>query len=302
MNIAILGAGAIGQLLAHQLAKAGAAPTLLLKAGKPCSASQSFGCLTPEGESLQTFSQCTLDAPASAFTHCRLLLVTLKAYQVLDALQALLPKLPLGCHILLLHNGLGPHSKLQPRLDGRGLSLGTTSQGALRLGPHQIRHTGKGLTQLGHFAGPALADNDKALLLRAIPGSEWLADILPALWGKLAVNAAINPLTALDDVPNGRLAEAAYQPTIDAIIHELVQVAAKEGLQLQAHALLKRVRDVIELTADNSSSMRQDLLHGRPSEIDAINGYLVQLAQRHGLELPINQKLTRQIKQREAAL
>ncbi|MDF0533827.1 2-dehydropantoate 2-reductase [Shewanella yunxiaonensis] len=298
MRIAILGAGAIGQLLAHQLADCGEFPLLLVRPEHtPCRGQDTYHIESDQQRRAHTFQWLSTTADNQAFSEIELLIVTLKAYQVPTVLPELLPKLPLSCHVLLLHNGLGSHSKIIPLLNGRGLSLGTTSQGALRQTPQQIRHTGKGLTQFGPIAGPMMSAPLKLLLLKAIPDSEWCDDILQALWEKLAVNAAINPLTAIDNVPNGTLAAERYQQTIKMVINELVSIAHLEGISLHCDKLLLRVNKVIELTAKNYSSMQQDLQHGRPTEIDAINGYLVQLAQQHGIEAPMNQLLTQKIKQ-----
>jgi 2-dehydropantoate 2-reductase len=139
-------------------------------------------------------------------------------------------------------------------------------------------------------------------LLQAIPDSEWCDDIMPALWGKLAVNAAINPLTAIDNIPNGALAEKHYQQQIQTVIAELVKIAKSEGLSLDNDTLLQRVNQVISLTATNYSSMQQDIQHQRLTEIDAINGYLLQLAQHHDVELPVNQSLVAQVKRLQTQL
>lgn len=296
MTIAILGAGAIGQLLAHQLASSGCQPLLIVRPDKCCQPLQKFTLETRDGSYCRMFPCLAIDAAAAEFSNINLLIVTLKAYQVVNTLSALLPKLSQHCQLLLLHNGLGPHRQLIPLLAGRGLSLGTTSQGALRIGERQIRHTGCGITQLGDIAGPAMPQKLQSQLLQAIPDSEWCDDIMPALWGKLAVNAAINPLTAIDNIPNGALAEKHYQQQIQAVIAELVKIAKFEGLSLDNDALLQRVNQVISLTATNYSSMQQDIQHQRLTEIDAINGYLLQLAQQHDVELPVNQSLVAQVK------
>ncbi|WP_372872269.1 ketopantoate reductase family protein [Shewanella sp.] len=282
-GIAILGAGAVGQLIGHQLARSGIIPTLLGRDYRPLKAPFRFVSLNGE-ETQQEFG-------SADSGNIDLLIVTVKAYQVMDALQPLLPTLSRDCHLLLLHNGLGPHEALIPHLDGRCLTLGTTSQGALRLGKHQLKQTGSGLTQFGHCSGPAIAPGLKAALLSAIPGSGWVEAILPALWQKLAVNACINPLTAIHGVCNGELADDEFQSTIAAVLSELVEVAKTQGIELQEDSLSARVYEVIRLTAANRSSMRQDVDHKRKTEIDAINGYLVSIGNRHSIATPANKAL-----------
>ncbi|OXR99368.1 ketopantoate reductase family protein [Shewanella algae] len=302
MQIGILGIGAIGQLLAQQLAAAGLEPWLLPRANTPSLAEQGekqVYTLELGDQSLQTSFLC-LAQDSSKLKQLDLLLVTVKAYQVEAALEPLLPKLHPDCRILLLHNGLGPHQSLAAKLNGRPLSLGTTSQGALKLSSNHIRQTGSGLTQIGDLIGAPMPEVMKAVLLNAIPGSQWSDTILEALWQKLAVNAVINPLTAIHRVNNGALAAPEFEGTICAILDELLQVAKQEGIALTFDTLHARVKEVIRLTAANYSSMYQDLKHGRKTEIDYINGYLQQRAEQYGLTLPINSELLAQIKALES--
>lgn len=304
MQIGILGIGAIGQLLAQQLAAAGLEPWLLPRANTPSLAEQGekqVYTLELGDQSLQTSFLC-LAQDSSKLKQLDLLLVTVKAYQVEAALEPLLPKLHPDCRILLLHNGLGPHQSLAAKLNGRPLSLGTTSQGALKLSSNHIRQTGSGLTQIGDLIGAPMPEAMKTALLNAIPGSQWSDTILEALWQKLAVNAVINPLTAIHRVNNGALAAPEFEGTICAILDELLQVAKQEGISLTFDTLHARVKEVIRLTAANYSSMYQDLKHGRKTEIDYINGYLQQRAEQYGLTLPINSELVAQIKALESNL
>ncbi|WP_413735641.1 ketopantoate reductase family protein [Shewanella sp. BJSY2023SW005] len=304
MQTGILGIGAIGQLLAQQLATAGLEPWLLPRANTPSLAEQGekqVYTLELGDQSLQTSFLC-LAQDSSKLKQLELLLVTVKAYQVEAALEPLLPKLHPDCRILLLHNGLGPHQSLAAKLNGRPLSLGTTSQGALKLSSNHIRQTGSGLTQIGDLIGAPMPEAMKTVLLNAIPGSQWSDTILEALWQKLAVNAVINPLTAIHRVNNGALAAPEFEGTICAILDELLQVAKQESIALTFDTLHTRVKEVIRLTAANYSSMYQDLKHGRKTEIDYINGYLQQRAEQYGLTLPINSELVAQIKALESNL
>lgn len=319
-NIAILGAGAIGQLICWQLTQAGAAVAIMQRV--PIATGGQGNAINVEdsaehGVTLNPLREASklsrielsfsdLSGQTSHYTvpqlspaqigQVELLIVCVKAYQVVDAVTLLIPKLSKNCQILLLHNGMGPHLAIAKQLDGQGLILGTTSQGALKLSQWHVRHTGMGLTQFGQYQGKILAKAHQQLLLKALPQSEWLEDILPALWQKLAVNAAINPLTAIHQCQNGALNAAQFKQTIEQVIDELQAIAAKEGIVLDKSALVARVAQVIELTALNYSSMYQDIAHKRASEIDSINGYLVERAANHQLNAPINNQLFQQIK------
>ncbi|MCS6118301.1 2-dehydropantoate 2-reductase [Shewanella baltica] len=305
VDIAILGAGAVGQLICRQLTVAGMNVGFIgLNALESSQQVLSFTPLASADDLQQQMQAIPYSVPiltADTLDNIRLVIVCVKAYQVLDALSPLLKQLPSQCHILLLHNGMGPHLALAPLINaqanGRGLSLGTTSQGVLRQAHWQIKQTGQGLTQLGHFAGAELTEHYRNALLAAIPNSEWVNAIVPCLWQKLAVNAAINPLTALYQCPNGKLAEPDFSEMINSIIDELVMVAAHDGVSLDQSFLHDRVYQVIRLTAGNFSSMHQDIAHQRRTEIDQINGYICERAQAHGLSAPVNAELWTRVKQ-----
>ncbi|NMH67005.1 ketopantoate reductase family protein [Shewanella salipaludis] len=298
-RIAILGAGAVGQLLCHQLTQAGARVGLIARPGSG-QADRVTLDFTSLDNSRYQHSVALLPQDADAVKDLDLLLVCVKAYQVVDALTPLLPRLAADCQLVLMHNGMGPYLTLLPKLAGRGLTLATTSQGALRQGQWQVTQTGPGLTQLGWIHGPVMSEQHRALLLGAIPDSQWCEAILPALWQKLAVNAVINPLTAIYECRNGELRRESFRPLRESVLQELIQVAAADGIALDAHALGERLASVIALTANNYSSMHQDLAHGRRTEIEEINGFILSRAALHGIAAPTNLRLYREIKRLQA--
>ena len=163
----------------------------------------------------------------------------------------------------------------------------------------QIRKTGAGLTQLGHARGPELPAATRQALLMAIANSQWCEPILPMLWQKLAINIVINPLTAINNCHNGNLANEQYRPSILRLIDEVVTVASAEQIPLDKAELIKRVYQVIALTASNYSSMHQDIHHGRQTEIEAITGYLLRRAESHGIATPENLAIYHQLKAME---
>jgi 2-dehydropantoate 2-reductase len=114
-------------------------------------------------------------------------------------------------------------------------------------------------------------------------------DAQSLIWGKLVINAAINPLTALLRVPNGRLLEIpAAHDLMKALATEVAQVAGAEHIPLPFADPVAAAEDVARRTAPNHSSMLQDILRGAPTEIDAICGAVVRIGQQHRLESPVN--------------
>ncbi len=296
LQIGILGAGAIGQLLFHQLARGGNIPYLIGRQSEQVTLSFSDQELKQQRQARVISTQ-----DPEQLSQLDLIIVCVKAYQVVEALKPILPLLKAESHILLLHNGLGPHLEITPYLEGRGLSLGTTSQGALREQTWQLLQTGKGLTQLGDYVNTPMPVAIKQYLLDHIPNSQWCEPILPMLWQKLAVNIAINPLTALFDCRNGELVSPQHKSLIEALLDEVFMVAEYEAIPLDKQQLTARVFDVIKLTANNYSSMHQDIANGRQTELTAITGYVIQRGKYHGIATPQNQEIYQKLQALEKA-
>lgn len=291
----LLGDGALGSVLAGLLQHAGLGVALLRT--RPASQPQAA---TITWQDLQgaphTFTPVRWGIKEAA--QVELLLVTTKAYAVQPALEPLIGQLPASTPILLLHNGMGTEGWVARAFADNPLLLGITSNGALRDSNGILHHTGAGETWMG-AANAAAAPYQTLIapLARALPHMAWSEDIRSRQWEKLVINALINPLTALQDVRNGALLD---QPeTLETLCHELMPLLAHQGLAHDAGHWLGRVRQVLQATAGNYSSMHQDLAAGRPTEIDYITGYLLRAAQEAGLPLPHHQQLYDAIKHKE---
>jgi 2-dehydropantoate 2-reductase len=228
----------------------------------------------------------------------RLLVVT-KAGQVVSALTPLVGKLAAGVPIVLLHNGMGIAEQVVQLFPHNPVIAGVTSHGAMQGGHFVFRHTGKGETWLGPVneaakAYAALADDLGAALGQA----GWDEQILARQWQKLAINCAINPLTALYRLKNGELAGPRFADVLQQICVEVADVMQAEGQPTSSDELLRRAMTVVELTADNYSSMYQDMEQGRETEIEAITGFLLACAAKHGIAVPVNQGLYQAIKEK----
>jgi len=120
---------------------------------------------------------------------------------------------------------------------------------------------------------------------------EFATDFKIDQWNKLIVNAVINPITALTCEKNGIILSEALQSTVQSIVRECIEAARLEAVSLDDESALQLVRSVASKTASNTSSMLQDRLQGKRTEIDSINGYVVRLAGKHGISLPVNEAL-----------
>ncbi|WGV99709.1 2-dehydropantoate 2-reductase [Vibrio sp. YMD68] len=287
MNIVVLGPGAIGALWASHLNKSGHNVSLWSRRSCPNMSIQLD----------DNHSQTYLNQHSHALNNADLLLVTVKSWQVQEALEPLLGSIHRDCIILFMHNGMGAVDPLRAQLDAHPVLLATTTHGALKLSDTKVSHTGQGATQIGpynHRGQQCQFMTD--VLNHSLPNVTWNDNITAALWQKLAINCAINPLTAIEQCKNGQLAGEHHQQRLNAIIEEVAQVIQAEGISLYSETLSSTVTTVIQATADNYSSMRQDVFYQRKTEIDFITGYLIDKAAQHRITTPENDKLYKAIK------
>ena len=284
----ILGAGAIGGLFAQRLSQGGARVTLLDHHADPAS-SDTITERKLRFEQTDTVTEATFPVSSTAENApIKRLLVTTKSYDVVAAIAALANRLTADCCVVIMVNGLGWEQPLRRQYPNLALFAGSTTAGSFRPSKDILRLSGVGMTQLGPLLSPAQRadDTDDAHSRSAppqwfsqwkagSPNTEWQADMHPILLRKLAINCAINPLTAAHNVANGALLSAQYLPDFERGITEISAVLSAMGERQLAETLGRDARAVAQATAGNISSMCADIRAGRRSEIDNILGYLL---------------------------
>lgn len=232
------------------------------------------------------------------------LLICVKAHHTAAAFAAIEPQVAHGAQVLLLQNGMGAWEPLQTQRPDIHWLLGTTTEGVHRPADGRIIHAGRGETWLGSLVDKdfSLASawvrnwRDQRLLLRADP------NILVHLWRKLAINCVINPLTVLEDCPNGELLQRdRTREQMAALCTEVRQVLRARAPQLDTPQLLPDIQRVAQLTGANISSMLQDYRRGRETEIEFITGFLVRQARELELSVPENEAVLAEVRQLTAA-
>ncbi|MBN3491456.1 2-dehydropantoate 2-reductase [Vibrio neptunius] len=286
MNIVILGPGAIGTLWATKLSIAGHNVAV-------------WSNSTDRHLSLQLDELPPIQCDNRDITSVRqadLLLVTVKAWQVKRALEPLKAHITPETMISLMHNGMGTAEWLSNTFPRNPLLLATTAHGAYQSAKHQVIHTGLGVTHIGgiNHSGKQ-CDFLREVLQHALPEVIWCDNIEHALWLKLAVNCAINPLTAIFQIKNGELGSERFKEQLTNVIEEVFRVMNACSIPIDKSILASTVHQVINATAENMSSMRQDIHYQRRTEIDFITGYLLKQAKIHNIQAPENQALYNQI-------
>lgn len=290
----ILGAGSLGLLWAGRCARAGVDCRLILRTEQAVADWQARDnrlLLEQNGQIWEFSVPCEQAAVGQQPIHT--LVVATKAWAVAGALESLAPRLHEHSQLLLLQNGLGSQQTVSQRFPSQRVLYASVTDGAWKRAANHVVWAGAGQTLIGDPQQQPAPDWLE-LLTRAEINWQWQPDILSVLWLKLAINCAINPISALHDCPNGEVPERAGT-SFTVLLAELHALLASEGVQLPLAELRQRVFEVIQATASNSSSMRQDLHAGRRTEIDFILGHAYRTARRAGLATPVLDSLYRQL-------
>jgi 2-dehydropantoate 2-reductase len=284
MKIGIVGKGAIGTLLAARAYAIGADYSVITRDGMAFSI---------QGKMLDN-KPLQISPPicnTEQIAHLDVIILPIKAYQIIPAIKQLAPQLHPAQIIMLLHNGMGttePALSLIPN----AVIEATTSHAAYIDQQGCFHHTGMGKTDCGWVR----SSNDRQsqaqeCVSELLPPCDWHDDVMLPLLYKLAINGVINPLTAIYQVNNGELREERFSKIKRQLCQESASILHALGYHADPDALLKKVNTVIEDTSDNYSSMFQDLANGRLTEIDAISGYLCQQAELFDVEAKTHQQM-----------
>ena len=287
----ILGAGSMGALWATRLARAGLPVKLILRNPDRLHAYQAAQGLTlVEGEHSQQWA-ISAQTPDTDEPIQRLL-VTCKAYDAEQAVAQVSGRLSPDAELILLQNGLGSQQAVAALVPHVRCIFASSTEGAFRDGDWRVVFAGLGHTWLGDTEqGQAPQWLDE--LQRSGIAHQWSPNILSRLWRKLALNCAINPLTVLYDCRNGGL--QAHSDEVNILCTELSALLERCDQADAAVDLAAEVNRVILATANNFSSMHQDVRQGRRTEISYLLGYACEAARSRQFAVPHLQHLLQRL-------
>lgn len=296
MKVAVMGAGAVGCYYGGMLARAGHAVVLI---GRPAHVE----AVRAHGLRMQTTrfdEQVPMEAATGpeAVAGADLVLFCVKSPDTESAGEQLRPHLPPGALVLSLQNGVDNAQRLQAALPQQTVVPAVVYVATEMAGPGHLRHHGRGELVIGPSArSTAIA---QTLAAAGVP-TEVSDQAIGALWAKLILNCAYNALSAIVRQPYGVLYPApGIQPTLRAIADECLAVARADGVQVPGDPYA--AVDAIAATMPAQfSSTAQDLMRGKPTEIDHINGYVVRRGDALGVPVPLNRLLHSVVKLLEAS-
>jgi len=296
MRIAAVGTGALGSLYAGYLARSGEEVYAVDIKEDIVSAIRSSGIriVEPEGKEVSIpVKKATLKPEEVGKVD--LVIFLPKSRQTREAAQSARCLFGPETVGLTVQNGLGNPEAIEAVVGEGRILAGVTLNASTYLGPGRMLYAGRGETVIGEMrGGPSpRAEKIAAAFNKAGLSTHVSSEVWNDVWGKLLVNAGVNPLTAITRLANGVLVDqAAAREIMRGLVEEGKRVAQAKGIRLPYTDAVKKVEDACIATKPNYSSMLQDVLAQRETEVDFINGAIVREGERLGIDTPINRTIT----------
>jgi 2-dehydropantoate 2-reductase len=305
MRIAILGAGAMGGAMGALLARAGNDVTLVDVWKEAVEAINRDG-LKIQNKAGETAVQRVraVTSPAEAGQPVDLVLVFVKCYHTAEAVKSAASIIGANTTVLSLQNGWGNGPRIAEIVGPEKVLLGVCYHSATVLGPGRVLHAGQGKTFMGELDG---RDSDR---LRSIARAFNAAGIEVAtsgqvvkeIWSKLALNVATLPTSSTIKLTADRLCDTdAMQSLMRELLREVVAVAAAQNIPLDFDERWGAITGLLKKLAPNTKgSMLQDVEKQRVTEIDVMNGAIIEAGRRLNIPTPYNNAMLWLIKAMEA--
>jgi 2-dehydropantoate 2-reductase len=303
MKIVIVGPGAMGSLFAAFLSRTKEEVWLLDKNQERAAKINQQG-IKIEGVSGEWQAKVKATAESKDIGKANLLIICVKSYDTKSAIISVKALVGEDTSVLTLQNGLGNIEIIAEIVGADKVIGGITNMGATLLDTGCLRHAGKGETIIGRIDAkiPVEMRAIREVFNKAGLETRISRDIKGFLWSKLLINAGINALTAITRLANGKLLDfEGTRKIMRMAVTEGIKVAKRKRIKLIYDDPLAKVESVCEATADNISSMLQDVLRKRRTEVDFINGVIVRQGQEMGIPVPANAILLDLVKTIEAS-
>lgn len=290
MKIVIIGAGAMGCLYGGYLSKKN--EVILLDSYQPqIDAINEKGITIKEEDgSEQHFATVKAYKSGEHNEQADLVIVFVKSTFTADALE--INKNLFGDHtiVMTLQNGAGNDRKIAKYVKQENIVIGTSKHNSQNLGNATCKHSGTGATTIGSNCEATETLKKIAAMLEECGFKAVISDdIQRIIWSKLFVNLSINTFTAITRTPIGYMVQNEYAwDFAKRLIYEAVEVAEEDGTYFDRREVLESVRQTCIDAGAGFSSMYQDVTKGIRTEIDAINGAIVEQAKLYGVPVPYN--------------
>lgn len=299
MKIAVVGPGAMGCLIAGYLKNRTKEDVWLYDKFPERAGRIRDNCIKIEGANQDYQAKVNVSAEPKDVGICDLVIICVKSYSTEDACKDIKELVGENTHVMTLQNGIGNVQILNDYFGAEKVIAGITNHGSTLLGVGHVRHAGKGDTIIGKSDGrlSGALKEISGILSKAGFETKVSKDIDSVIWSKLIINVGINALTAITRLNNGRLIE--YEDSrslLRSAVQEAARIVKRKRIKLAFDDPIQKVESVCKATATNVSSMLQDVLNKKRTEIDFINGAVVRQSKALGIPTPVNEVLTNLVK------
>ncbi|NIA08845.1 MAG: 2-dehydropantoate 2-reductase [Nitrospiraceae bacterium] len=304
-RIAIMGAGAIGSVVGGMLAKNGHRVTLIGRRPHMEEISKNGLCISGIWGEHRVSQLRTRTSPPDE--HQDIIFLTVKAFDTATAARQALSMVGPDSIIISMQNGLDNVETLAS-IAGRDRTLGAMAIfGVVMSAPGRVQVTSiASETLIGEIDGGESPRSEALAHMMDKAGIPTKAsnNIMQQIWHKALFNIALNPLSAIFQATYGQVAD---DPHLKLFIREMVSEAFRAagalgmdlGMDSPDEYLEVLWRDKVPPTRKHRSSMLQDIIHGKKTEIDYINGKIVEIGKRYGIEMPYNRGIVLMVKAKE---
>jgi len=294
-EIAVVGAGAVGCFFGGRLAQAGHPVTLIGR-------SAHVDAINRDGLWIDSQDFCgairvRASTSVSDAAHADLILLSVKSADTVAVAKALSPILRPNALILSLQNGVDNCTRLRPYIVQAAFPAVVYVAVGMQ-GPGRVKHFGRGELVIGDPESGASSPAEDSLraIARVFESAGIPCAVSPeikhALWKKFLVNCTYNGISALGQMPYGEMVQVPQiQSLIEALTEEFIQVAQAEGVDLSPEEAALANQTIARTMPGQRSSTAQDLARGKPTEIDYLNGVVVEIAHRHGISAPTHRAI-----------
>ncbi|MCI0627290.1 MAG: 2-dehydropantoate 2-reductase [Acidobacteria bacterium] len=295
MKIAVVGAGAMGSVMGGLLAKAGNEVTLIDVWREAIEAINARGLRIDDKAGNSETLSIRATANPSEVGPVEMALVFVKCYHTESAVRAALPLIGPRTAVLSLQNGWGNGPRIASIVGQERLLLGVCYHSATVAGPGHVQHVGRGMTFLGEPGGQMSERLQRVTKTFSEAGIEVTAtsNVVKEIWSKLALNACTLPTSALLRFFAPQLVQhSSMLELMQALLREVVSVARAEDIPLEFDERWEAITTLLKRCAPNAKpSMLQDVEKGRRTEIDVINGAVMEAGDRLRIPTPYNEAM-----------
>jgi 2-dehydropantoate 2-reductase len=304
MRIAILGGGgAMGGIFGGYLARAGNDVILIDVSKAAVQAINDNGLVIEEKDGSQPVIRVPATDDPAKVGPVDLVVNFVKCYHTEAAVRAAAPMIGDGTAVLSLQNGWGNAPRIAGIVGEDRVLVGLTYHGGTLLAPGRVKHPGTGMTYIGELGGGSTDRLGRVVeTFRKADIETTRSDrILDEVWKKLALNACTLPVAGLLHFMSHEL--VAFDGTkslMAAILKEVVAVAHAQGIALDYDERWAAITGLLEKAVGGKASMLQDVEAGRQTEIEVINGAILEAGRRAGVPTPVNETMVWMIQAKQA--